>query len=173
MPARGFTLIELMITITVSAILLAIAIPSFKHIMGTTKLGGVSNDLLADIKFARTQAVARSGDVAVASSSGGWASGWTVVASATSSGGSKSVLRVHDVIANTFTLDAGVASGDSGTKLAFSAQGTLKAPAKGVCFTITAPDKSHSDPVRLLVRPIGTVTQFKGGTGSSPTNCGS
>lgn len=53
----GFTLIELMVTIVVAAILLAIAVPSFQHLMLSTQLGTAANTLVEQINTARLNAV--------------------------------------------------------------------------------------------------------------------
>jgi type IV fimbrial biogenesis protein FimT len=172
--AHGFSLVELMITIFVVAILLAIAVPSFQHTIGSTKLTGVSNDLMADLKFARTEAVSRGNDVAVTASSGGWEDGWSVVAAAATSGGTAEVLRVHDAISSEYQLSAGTDSSETsdGDKVNFQAQGSLKSPSKGICFTLKAPAKTKNEDVQLVVRSVGTISQFKG-SAASGTYCGS
>jgi len=55
----GFTLIELMITITVAAILLGIAIPSFNYLTVSSKLTTTANDLVTAIGVARSEAIKR------------------------------------------------------------------------------------------------------------------
>lgn len=159
---RGFTLVELMVTIFVLAILLAIAVPSFTHTIASTKLTGTGNDLLADVKFARTQAVSRGNAVAIAASAGDWTKGWSVVAAAVSATATPEVLRVHDAIDTNFTVDVGTATSETKTKLDFTSRGSLKEPKSGACFTLKAPPGTHNDPVHMIVRPIGTVSQFKG-----------
>lgn len=66
-PARpsGFTLIELMITLTVAAILLAVAVPSFTDIIRNNRLTAASNDLLRSTQLARSEAVKRQTPVVV------------------------------------------------------------------------------------------------------------
>lgn len=56
---RGFSLLELMIVITVMAILLAIAVPSFREVMQRSQVSSASNELLASISYARTEAITR------------------------------------------------------------------------------------------------------------------
>ncbi len=57
--ARGFTLIELMVTLTVAAILLAIAVPSFTYLTVSSKLTTTANDLVAALNVARSEAIKR------------------------------------------------------------------------------------------------------------------
>jgi type IV fimbrial biogenesis protein FimT len=54
---RGFTLIELMVGITVLGILAAVAVPSFTNMINRNRLAGQSNELLAAIQYARTEAI--------------------------------------------------------------------------------------------------------------------
>jgi type IV fimbrial biogenesis protein FimT len=56
---RGFTLLELMITIALVAIVLGLGVPSFIDFMRNSRLAGTANDLLADLNLARTEAIKR------------------------------------------------------------------------------------------------------------------
>lgn len=55
----GFTLIELMITLVVAAILLAFAIPSFDRFINRTNLSSEINNLVGILSLARSEAVTR------------------------------------------------------------------------------------------------------------------
>ncbi len=55
--ARGFTIVELMITLAVAAVLLVIAVPSFRSIMLSSRLDTAANDLVASLNTARMEAV--------------------------------------------------------------------------------------------------------------------
>ncbi len=57
--ARGFSLLELMITISVMVILLAIAVPSFRDVIHRNQVSSASNTLLASVNYARSEAVTR------------------------------------------------------------------------------------------------------------------
>jgi type IV fimbrial biogenesis protein FimT len=64
-PARGFSLIELMVTISVAVILVAIAIPSFVDITVTNKLSSTSNDLISALTSARIEAIKSNTNISV------------------------------------------------------------------------------------------------------------
>jgi type IV fimbrial biogenesis protein FimT len=53
----GFTIVELMVTVTIIAILAAVATPSFVNVVNTNRLASQSNELLAAMQYARTEAI--------------------------------------------------------------------------------------------------------------------
>lgn len=75
----GFTLIELMITITILALLVTIGIPSYKKIVERNAITTAGNDLYASLQLARSEAVSREESVRVEADPGGWSAGWNVV----------------------------------------------------------------------------------------------
>lgn len=56
-PERGLTLIELMVTITVVAVLLTLAAPSFYDFILTQRLKSINAQLVTDMQFARSEAI--------------------------------------------------------------------------------------------------------------------
>lgn len=60
---RGFTLMELMLTITVLGVLTALSVPSFQTMMNRNRLAAESNELLAGIQYARMEAIRTSARV--------------------------------------------------------------------------------------------------------------
>jgi type IV fimbrial biogenesis protein FimT len=85
-PAQGFTLIELMITLAVMAILLGIAAPSFNNVVLSNKLSSYANNLVASANLARSEAIKRNSAITLCASSngtscaasGGWEQGWVI-----------------------------------------------------------------------------------------------
>lgn len=88
--ARGFTLVELLVTVALLAILLTLAAPSFTAMMRNNRMLALSNELVASLNFARAEAVKRAANVTVCktadaaaanpvcTTSGEWGSGWLV-----------------------------------------------------------------------------------------------
>jgi type IV fimbrial biogenesis protein FimT len=56
-PADGFTLVEVMITLSVAAVLMAIGVPMFRDTIARNRLTEQANDLVAAITIARSQAI--------------------------------------------------------------------------------------------------------------------
>jgi type IV fimbrial biogenesis protein FimT len=77
---RGFTLIELMVTLTVLAILLSIAAPSFTSLMSANRMSTQANEFMGALNLARAEAVRRGQPVAIASLDGSsnFSKGWKV-----------------------------------------------------------------------------------------------
>ena len=60
---RGFTLLELMISLSIAAILVTMAVPSFRNLMLNNALTAAGNDLLASLQTARGEALKRNQQV--------------------------------------------------------------------------------------------------------------
>jgi len=80
---RGFTLIEAMVVIAIAAILAGTSVSSFVWLNQATQIRGATFDLVADLDFARSEAVKRNADVIVAPRDGDWVNGWTIAWGAT------------------------------------------------------------------------------------------
>ncbi len=78
---RGFTLVELIIVVTILGILSAMAYPSFNELIRNNRKSSYANDLLAAINVARSEAIKRNAQVTIqrlGSTAGQWESGWRV-----------------------------------------------------------------------------------------------
>ena len=83
---KGFTLIELMVTLTVAAILLTVGIPGFQEFIKSNSLSTGVNAFVAGLNLARSEAIKRGGRVTLCKSStlsacatsGGWEQGWII-----------------------------------------------------------------------------------------------
>lgn len=85
--AYGFTLVELMITILLAAIVLTLGIPSFNQTIRTNRVATQVNELVTALNLARSEAIHRglgvtvcaSADQATCSGSKDWRTGWIVI----------------------------------------------------------------------------------------------
>ena len=78
--ARGVTLIELVIALTVAAILAAIAAPSFRTFMANQRIRSATSDLVLQLTFTRSEAIKQNANITMASDGGttAWQGGWSV-----------------------------------------------------------------------------------------------
>src|SRR5580698_6945580 len=84
--SAGFTMIELMVTVTLVVILGAIAIPSFTYVTNANRVASQINGLLGDIQYARAEAIKEGLSVGICASTDGatcsnnatWTYGWIV-----------------------------------------------------------------------------------------------
>ena len=82
-PQGGFTLIELLVVMTVSAIMLGLAVPSFKNFIAGQRVKAAASELTTTLLLSRSEAVKRNLTVNITPTGGNWASGWTAVDTAT------------------------------------------------------------------------------------------
>lgn len=120
---RGFTLMELMVTLAVAGVILGIAVPNFREFMRNSRLTSAGNDLIASINLARTEAVKRQLPVGICATanpagappvcSGAWATGassaWVVWVDADNdwvvdNNLNEPVLRRHEALDATITV---------------------------------------------------------------------
>lgn len=104
-PARGITLIELLVTLSVAAILLTIGIPAMAGFVAESRITAKSNALMAHVQYARHSAITLRAnviacpgiDVQGCSGSNRWDQGWVVFIDRNNNGrpaGPEDVLRL-------------------------------------------------------------------------------
>jgi len=77
-PERGFSLVELMVTIVVFGMLIGFSIPSYQRYALTQKLRGTSENLVQTIQLQRSRAMATGQNVVINFNTAAPA-GWTVM----------------------------------------------------------------------------------------------
>ena len=119
----GFTLYELMVTITVIGVILSIGIPSFSEFTQNSRLAGTSNDLLSSFQVARSEAARSKSNITICASdnsldanancAGTFNDGWIIFididGDLNRAGAGENILRAHAAPASgvTITTNAG------------------------------------------------------------------
>jgi type IV fimbrial biogenesis protein FimT len=120
----GFTLTELMVTLTIVAILMGIGVPSYKYVTNSDRVSSEINGLLGDLQFARAEAIREGQEVTVCPSSDGatclvdgttWNTGWVVWADLNGDGtlspvdsANNEILRVQQGFRSTDTMTSNI-----------------------------------------------------------------
>jgi type IV fimbrial biogenesis protein FimT len=161
---NGFTLIELMITLVVVIILVAIAAPSFNAMIRENRLATQANNFLGSLQLAKSEAIRRGVQVTMlrdGNAAGEWHGGWRIFtdwnrnetfdgnANATdcSVEGQDCYLRIYDSLGNNLIL-----TGDAKYQdwIAFSPSGEVLSSGGGLPmgrFTLCTPNTNGREVV--------------------------
>ena len=178
MGSRGFTLIELLVVMTISAILIAAAVPSFQWMMARNRVADATNLLLSNLEAARMEATRRNNTVTlcrvqdanatppVCSSAvvgvfdgNDWAAGWVMFEksggtnTAAWEAGDTLILRQQSVAAPTnarVTIHTTIPGGE---RFAYQPRGT---GGTGLASSFAVDHWAPGAPV--AVRPVGSIT---------------
>lgn len=115
----GFTIIELMVVITVAAILMAVAVPSFRDLIVGQRVKTAAFTLTSAVVFTRSEAIKRNTDVVLLANSGGWQNGWSVKVGTT-------VLSQQEAFSDDVAI-ASVPSKVTATQITYQSSGRLGA----------------------------------------------
>jgi type IV fimbrial biogenesis protein FimT len=136
--SHGFTLIEMLVTLAVFAVLLMIAIPSMRPFLQSQGVKNASMDISSTVALARSEAIKRNATVDVtANSATDWSQGWKVNQTSTTT-----VIRKQNSLSNI------VITSSSGS---FSFDGNGRMTTTGSTFTISPLNKTGSQPLCLTV----------------------
>lgn len=117
---RGVTLLELMVTVSIVAILASVAVPSFQSMMTTNSLATATNGFVAALQLARSEAITRSKTVTLCKSndvsdstpscntSANWQDGWVVFVDSDKDGtldSGEEILRVQQALNGNTAID--------------------------------------------------------------------
>jgi len=141
--ARGFSIIELMITVSIAGILAAFALPNMTEFVRDQRVKAAVQDVFGTLLYARSEAIKRAADVNVDPVGTDWASGWSVKAGTES-------LRVQE------TISAVTISGPASGALTFRRDGRLSAAVP--IFVVSSPASSTVTARCVRIDPSGRAS---------------
>jgi len=159
--ARGFTLIEVLVTIAVSGILMSIAVPGFSTFVLNDRGAAQVNSLVASVNYARSTAVDRNSSAGIevcpstdgktCSRSADWSHGWVVLDLSTAASPSGPTLLQAVASAGTNTL---IGTGPGAQGIIYTSMGGLRGATN---LVVTVCDSRGASFARdLELNPIGT-----------------
>jgi type IV fimbrial biogenesis protein FimT len=149
--SHGFTLVEMLVTLAIFAVLLMIALPSMRPFLQSQSVKNASMDLVSTVALARSEAIKRNATVDVkATNAADWSLGW-VVSQGTN------VIRKQGSLGN-------IAITPSSASFSFDGNGRMTST--GATFAIAPVNKTGSQPLCLSVT-VGAT----GRTESTKVSC--
>jgi len=171
--APGFSLIELMVTVGVAAVLSTIALPSFMELIRTNRLITAADQFNADLLIARREAIKRNTRVLVCpagttagrcgSGASAWAGGWMVCYDNDFSGDCDDSTSTNpNPIRKHAAIDSSLALTGPSSVARFNANGTQgDAGAASLTFTVSGTWTGSSSYVGTITA-TGDVSMVKG-----------
>jgi type IV fimbrial biogenesis protein FimT len=144
--AQGFTLVEMLITVTVAGVLAALATPSFSTYIAMQRIRGATFSLSSALIFARSEAIKRNATVDVLATNASWNKGWTV-----SFGGT--VLRTVDA-----SPQMAITAAPTVTQVSFGSDGRLTSAS--AVFTVASAATSSSASPRCLTIGLSGMPSY-------------
>jgi len=165
---RGFTLIELMATIAVLAVLITIAAPDLSQFIVRNRLTGQANQLLGDLSLTRSEAAARHTPVTICAAASAtacagagtsnWESGWIVFVDSDGDGAMAATTDIIKYVAAPGGNSTIVSSGFTNTdRLTYRPFGGLL-PAQQGTFTLCVSGYQSGNDIRISAtgRPLAS-----------------
>lgn len=152
----GFTLVELLVAVSISGVLLVMSIPAFLDLIRSNRLAAQTHYFITAVNFARTEAINRNTQVIICVRSGGgcdnsnyWERGWIVFddSNENSQVDAGETVRVFDPLKEGYSLGPNVTS----NSLRFYPDGGVRRASRALplmTFRLCAPDAKDGNLVQ-------------------------
>lgn len=161
--AKGFTLVELLATLTIAGVLFSVGVPSLRDTVLNHRMNAGINDMITEINLARSEAIKRGTSVVICpsndagsdcKSSTAWDSGWLIYSDINNNSsydsGTDEILRKHAKVTGFKSISS---NGDK-KRLRFTSDGF----APGIMTTISFCDtRGISSAKGLVIIDTGRV----------------
>lgn len=181
----GFTMFELVMVMLIVAILAGIGIPSFQYVTASNRISSEINGLLADMRFARVEAIKEGLPVTVCASAdsqtcigstnaGDWTSGWIVFSDPSSNQtppNVASILRVQPALSVAYNSSTDTLTDTTNNTYAvtFNRQGfgsSIPTTTNIVTVALRSTPENKVWTRCLAITPVGLLTIQKNLTGN-------
>ncbi|HTR01535.1 MAG TPA: GspH/FimT family pseudopilin [Candidatus Acidoferrum sp.] len=181
----GYTMLEVMIVITIAGILTAMSIPGFKETLDRNSRDGAMMDLMTSISRARQEAVSQGHPVSMcrstnftacaASTGGDWTDGWIVFSDTGTAGtldGTDAIVQVHNALnkQSKVLLLTRTNTNFTGDYLRFDSNGFLLNSTSGAYYRLCSIDKTVSKARAVWLANTGRPMLANQGTNGSTGN---
>jgi len=171
--SAGFTVLELVMVISVAAILMVIGVPSFRYMTTANRISSEVNGLIGDMQFARAEAIKEGQIVLACASSNGtscnntnaWQNGWIVCTDLNNSGTCDAGDPIYRVQKTFVSTDTFTASGNTAT-VPFNREGFAVGLPGIVTVTLHNATNVSSYTRCLAISAVGTLVVQKAGVGN-------
>lgn len=151
---KGFTLIELMTSVAIISILLALASPSFSSFIKNNKITTSAKNFYSDLNYAKSEALKGSGSVVMKASSGStYKEGWIIFVDLNGNGSYDSgdrILKQQDALPTNQVITIG-----SQDYLAFNSYGEINS-STSLSFKF-CDDRTGAVGKNISINPIGLI----------------
>jgi type IV fimbrial biogenesis protein FimT len=157
-------LVELMVTIAIVAILLAVGLPSFQTSLRSNRVATTTNEMLASLSLARTEAIKTTNASRICARNGNvcgtdWNQGWLVVTDSDGNGTDfETTIKAVDGHPN---LSITMAGGADNTFVQFDRTGRMGGASRTVEISPDADDAMDAHFRCMTITPIGQVNTEK------------
>lgn len=181
---KGFTIVEIVITLALLAVFIAVGVPSFSSLIRDNRLVTDINSLVASIQLARSEAIRRGVQVTIirtSTTSDQWENGWVVFTDQDGQGDldddgdaihceagvdDDCVLKIHSGVSDGMTLDSG---GDYDDYISYLPTGfVVGSSANAGTFTLCKQESSEAIYRQVAITTTGRPSTNKGTNSTCP-----
>ena len=163
---KGFTLLELLVTVSIAAILLAVGVPSYVTFIDNNRVTSQANDMLYSVNMARSEAIKRGTEVRLVSVAGSdWSGGWNLVADTNNDpdfDDPADILMQWEALNGDGSLAIAATNSPTDTYMAFTSRGGLSPSNASFVFTLEPGDCDAIDSRIISLQPSGRASVSHG-----------
>lgn len=166
----GFTLVELMVTISILGILAALAAPSFSDSIKRYRVNAIKDDLIASMQIARSEAIRRGLPVflirttncGATLTTSEWTCGWSVVVDTDSNGTASAAELATPIQISTVPIGYDVVHPGRGIQMIFNRWGQMQGVGERLVITNSDDGIAGAATTTACISSGGRIREVKG-----------